>query len=87
VILNSLIKHYVNQQGQQEVIREMDHKHESKKDPSRKKIWVKPELKQILLDDEEGLLAFCRGKPYDAQELKELIKEMLRPNRGQSEDE
>ncbi len=57
----------------------MDHKPESKKDPSHKKVYVKPELKQIPLDEGEGLLEFCRGKPYDAQELKELIKGMLRP--------
>lgn len=65
----------------------MNHKPESKKDPSHKKVWVKPELKQIPLDDEQGLLEFCRGKPYDAQELKELIKGMLCPSRGQFEGE
>jgi hypothetical protein len=65
----------------------MCHKPESKKDPSHKKVRVKPELKQIPLDDEDGLLEFCRGKPYDAQELKEMIKGMLRPSRGQGEDE
>lgn len=65
----------------------MNHKPESKKDPSHKKVWVKPELKQIPLDDEQELLEFCRGKPYDAQELKELIKGMLRPSRGQFEGE
>ena len=60
----------------------MDDKPESKKDPSHKKVYVKPELNRILLDDEEGLLAFCRGKPYTAQELKGVIKGMLRPNEG-----
>jgi len=65
----------------------MNHKPESQKDPSHKKVWIKPELKQIPLNDEEALLGFCRGKPYDAQELKELIKGMLRPSRGQFEDE
>jgi len=65
----------------------MKHKPESKNDRSQKKVYVKPESKQIPLDDEEGLLEYCRGKPYDAQELKELIKGMLRPCRGQSEDE
>ena len=60
----------------------MDAEPESKKDPSQKKVYVKPELKQIPLDDEEGLLEYCKGKPYDAQELKEVIKEMLSPKRG-----
>ena len=56
----------------------MDYKPESKKDPSKKKVWVKPELKQIPFDHEGGLLEFCRGKPYDAHELKEVIKRSLR---------
>jgi len=59
----------------------MDDKPESKKNPSNKKVYVKPELKRIPLDDEEGLLEFCRGKPYDAHELKELIKGSLRLKR------
>ena len=51
---------------------------EPPKTPSQKKVYVKPELKRIPLDDGEGLLDFCRGKPYDAHELKELIKGSLR---------
>ena len=39
------------------------------------------------MNDEEGLLEFYKGKPYDAQELKELIKGMLRTGRGQGKDE
>jgi hypothetical protein len=85
VISNSLIKH--RQPPQLQVIREMDDKPESKKDPSRKKVYLKPELKQIPLDDQEGLVEFCRGKPYDAQELKELTKGMLRPKKGRRQDE
>ncbi len=65
----------------------MDHKPESPKDPSQKRVYVKPELKRIPLDDEEGLLGFCRGKPYDVQQFKEVLKGMLRPNRGQRQDE
>ncbi len=64
----------------------MDHKPESKKDPSQKKVYVKPELRQIPLDDEEGLLEFCKGKPYDVKQLKEVLKGMLRPNKGHSKD-
>jgi hypothetical protein len=56
----------------------MDHKPESKKDPSNKKVYVKPKLDRISLDDEEGLLEYCKGKPYSAQELKDVIKGMLR---------
>jgi hypothetical protein len=56
----------------------MDDKPESKKDPSHKKVYFKPALKRIPFDDEEGLLEFCRDKPYDAHELKELIKRSLR---------
>ncbi len=62
-----------------EAIRRMDDDPESKKDPSHKKVYVKPELSRIPLDDEEGLLEYCKDKPYTAQELKEVIKEMLRP--------
>lgn len=58
----------------------MDDEPESKEDLSRKKVYVKPELSRIPLDDEEGLLEYCKGKPYSAQELKETIKRMLRPN-------
>jgi hypothetical protein len=47
----------------------------------RKKVYVEPELKRIPLDDEEGLLEYCKGKPYGAQELKEVIKERLNPDR------
>jgi len=65
----------------------MDDKPESKKDPSHKKVWVKPELKPIPLDDEKGLLEYCRGKPYDAQELKDLIKAKLSPARKQRHNE
>jgi len=54
---------------------------ESKNDPSKKKVYVKPELKEIPLDDEEGLLEYCKGKLYGAQELKEVIKERLNPHR------
>jgi hypothetical protein len=54
---------------------------ESKNYPSKKKVYVTPELKQIPLDDEERLLEYCKSKPYDAQELKEVIKERLNPNR------
>jgi hypothetical protein len=50
------------------VISETDDKPESKKNPSHKKVYVQPELKRIPLDDEEGLLEFCKGK------LKELVK-------------
>ncbi len=57
----------------------MDDEPEPKKDPSRKKVYVKPELSRIPLDDEEGLLEYCKDKPYTAQEVKEVIKEMLRP--------
>jgi hypothetical protein len=60
----------------------MDHKpwpQKEEKDPSHKKVYVKPEVKYIPLDDEEGLLEFCRGKPYDVEQLKEMIKGMLRP--------
>jgi hypothetical protein len=39
----------------------MQDKPESKKNPSHKKVYVKPELKQIPLDEEEELLEFCRG--------------------------
>ena len=60
----------------------MEHKDEFRKDPSQKKVYVKPELKQIPLDDEEGLLEFCRGKPYDAKQLEEVLKGMLRLNKG-----
>jgi hypothetical protein len=56
----------------------MDYKPESQKGPSNKKVYVKPELKRIPLDDEEDLLEYCRGKPYDAHELKEMIKRSLR---------
>jgi outer membrane translocation and assembly module TamA len=56
----------------------MDYKPESKKDPSHKKVYVKPELKRIPLDNEEELLEFCKGKPYDAHKLKDLIKRSLR---------
>ncbi len=55
----------------------MDYKPESKKDPSHKKVYVKPELKRIPLDNEKELLEFCKGKPYDAHKLKELIKGLL----------
>ena len=58
----------------------MDDKPESQKDTAHKKVYVKPELKRISLDDEEGLLEFCKGKPYSAQELKDTVKGMLRPN-------
>ena len=57
----------------------MDNESESKKDPSQKKVYVKPGLNRIPLDDEEGLLEYCKDKPYTAQELREVIKEMLRP--------
>lgn len=57
----------------------MDDEPKFQKDPSRKKVYVKPELSRISLDDEEGLLEFCRGKPYSAQELKDTVKRMLRP--------
>jgi hypothetical protein len=60
----------------------MDDKPESKKDPSHKEVYAKPELNRIPLDDEEGLLEYCKGKPYSAQELKERIEEMLSPKRG-----
>jgi hypothetical protein len=60
----------------------MDGMPESKNYPSKRKVYVEPELKQILLDDEEGLLEYCKGKPYDAQELKEVIKKKLNPKRG-----
>ncbi len=60
----------------------MNDKRESKKDPSHKKVYVKPELSRIPLDDEEGLLEYCKDKPYSAQELKERIEEMLSPKRG-----
>jgi len=65
----------------------MDDKPESKKDPSHKKVWVKPELKRIPLDDEKGLLEYCRGKPYDAQKLKDVIKAKLSPKRRQTYNE
>jgi hypothetical protein len=58
----------------------MDDKLESQKDPSHKKVYVKPELNRIRLDDEEGLLEYCKGKPYTVQELKEVIKGRLHPN-------
>jgi hypothetical protein len=57
----------------------MDDKPEPKKDPSHQKVYVKPELTRVPLDDEEGLLGYCKGKPYTALELKEVIKEMLCP--------
>jgi hypothetical protein len=57
----------------------MDDKPESKKKSSKKKVYVKPESTRIPLDDEEGLLEYCKGRPYSAQELKEAIKGMLRP--------
>jgi hypothetical protein len=54
---------------------------EPPKNPSHKKVSVKPALKRIPLDDEEDLLEFYRGKPYDAHELEELIKRSLRLKR------
>ena len=60
----------------------MDDKPESKKDPLHKKAYIKPKLNQIPLDDEEGLLEYCKGKPCSAQELKEWIKEKLGLKRG-----
>ena len=65
----------------------MDQNPEFKKDRSHKKAWVTPELKQIPVDDEEGLLEYCKGKPYDAQQLKEVIKTKLRPVTGQNKSE
>jgi hypothetical protein len=59
----------------------MDDKSESPKNPFHEKAYVKPELKRIPLDDEGSLLEFCRGKPYDAHELEELIKRSLRLKR------
>lgn len=67
------------QHTQLEAMRRKDDVPQSKKDPSHKKVYVKPELSRIPLDDEEGLLGYCKGKPYSAHELKEVIKEMLRP--------
>lgn len=58
----------------------MDDEPESEKGRARKGVYVKPEMRPIPLDDEEALLEYCRGKPYTAQELKEAIKGMLRPN-------
>ncbi len=55
----------------------MDDEPESKKDLSHQKVYVKPELKRISLDDEEALVEFCKDKPYTAEELKEAIKGML----------
>jgi hypothetical protein len=74
----NLIGH--RQHKQLEAIRRVDDKPESKKDPSPKKVYVKPELKRIPLDDEEALLEYSKAKPYSAQELKEVIKGMLHPN-------
>jgi uncharacterized protein YeeX (DUF496 family) len=68
------------QHTQQEVVRMMDDKPKSKKDHSKKKKYVKPESTRIPLDDEERLLEYCRSRPYSVQELKEAIKEMLRPH-------
>ncbi len=65
----------------------MDYKPESEKDPSRKKIYVKPELKRIPLDDEKALLEFCREEPYDTKELKELVNRMLGFKTGQGQNE
>ncbi len=58
----------------------MDQQPESKKDSTQKKPYVKPEAKVIRLDDEEGLLEFCRGKPFDVKQLKEVIHQMLHSN-------
>lgn len=55
----------------------MHDKPESKKNLTHKKVYVKPELKRISLDD-EALLEQWRGKPYDACELKEIIRRSLR---------
>jgi len=61
----------------------MNDKPVPKKDPSHKKAYIKPELKSIPLDDEEGLLEYCRGKPYKVQELKDVIEAKLHPMRRQ----
>lgn len=53
----------------------MDDKPESQKGQPQKKRYVKPELKEIPLDDEKALLEYCKNKPYDPQQLKEVIKE------------
>jgi hypothetical protein len=58
----------------------MDDEPQSKKDPTDKKSYIKPELNRIPLDDEKGLLEYCKGKPYRAQELKEAVKGMLCSN-------
>ncbi len=56
----------------------MEDKPESKKNPSQKRAYVKPECSRIPLDDDEALLEYCKSKPYSPQELKDTIKEMLR---------
>jgi hypothetical protein len=35
------------------------------------------------LNDEKALLEFCKGKPFDVEELKKVIKEKLNPEKGQ----
>ncbi len=61
----------------------MDDKQESPKDPSRKKVYIKPKVREIPVNDEKALLEFCEGKPFDVEELKKVIKEMLNPEKGQ----
>jgi hypothetical protein len=55
----------------------MERKPRFKKDSLQKKAWVKPVLKRIPVDDEEALLEYCKGKPYDVKQLKEVIKTKL----------
>jgi hypothetical protein len=56
----------------------MDPKPELKKNHFPKRLYVKPEARRLSLSDEEELLEFCKQKPYDVKDLKEVVNETLK---------
>jgi hypothetical protein len=51
---------------------------EQMNDTSRRRPYLKPDGKNISLKDEAALLNFCKQKPFDVKDLREMIHEMLK---------
>jgi hypothetical protein len=59
----------------------MDQEPELKKNHPEKRLYVKPEARCLSLSDEEELLEFCKVKPYNIRDLKEIVNEAMKDYR------